>query len=243
MKKQILLKSLFFLLLLLLSISVFPELVHQNKGKSRSIGTVKKGTIENPWLLPYSGTNFRYFSPLSYYVLNNGYANDKVYRTLLAAYKECEKTCKNIQFRIMECSNKKGGQMLIHKTHQNGRSVDFMIPKKSGTTQSRILDRLGMWHYLLEFTNAGRFTLHQKIQIDFETMGKHILALDKAARKNGLRIKMVILKIELKDDFYKTTSGQQVRKKGIYFARSLPDLVNRMHDDHYHIDFEVNKGK
>ncbi len=33
----------------------------------------------------------------------------------------------------------------------------------------------------------------QFVRIDFETMGKHILALDEAARANGLFIKKVIL--------------------------------------------------
>ncbi len=45
--------------------------------------------------------------------------------------------------------------------------------------------------------------------------------------------------IDLKDDFYKTKSGQEVKKRGIYFARHLPKKVDIMHDDHYHIDFKI----
>ncbi|MEN0049851.1 MAG: hypothetical protein AAF806_22510, partial [Bacteroidota bacterium] len=135
--------------------------------------------------------------------------------------------------------NKAGGKMLLHRTHQNGLSVDFMVPKKRGEQQSKWLDWLGLWHYLLEFTDDGRSKINKNIEIDFETMGKHILALDRAARKNGLKINKVILKIELKDDFYATESGKKVKQKGIYFARSLSDIVNRVHDDHYHIDFEI----
>ena len=114
-----------------------------------------------------------------------------------------------------------------------------MVPKKRGKAQSKWLDGLGLWHYLLEFTDDGKSIINQAIEIDFETMGKHILALDRAARKNGLKINKVILKIELKDDFYATESGKKVKQKGIYFARSLSDIVNRVHDDHYHIDFEI----
>ncbi len=225
-------------ILLLLAI---PEFFYKNKGNSQSIGSVAKGRLENAYLMPYSGANFSYFSPLSYYILNNGYTNSRVYKTIIDAYKVCEKSCEGIHFKIMECSNKKGGKMLIHRTHQNGLSVDFMIPKKKGKQQSTFFDKIGLWHYLLEFTDSGILKINENVQIDFETMGKHILALKKAAQKNGLRIKKVIFKIELKDDFFKTKSGRQVKQKGIYFARSLPDLVNRVHDDHYHIDFELMK--
>ena len=236
MKKR---NRILLLLLVILIICALPELIHKNAGTSRSIGSVGKGSLENAWLVPYSSANFSYFSPLSYYILNNGYTNAKVYRTLVAAYKTCEKSCAGRHFRIMECSNKKGGKMLIHRTHQNGLSVDFMIPKKKGTRPSYFWDRLGVWHYLLAFNNAGHLTINKKVQLDFETMGQHILALEQAVRQNGLRIKKLILKIELKDDFYKTKSGKKVRQKGIYFARSLPDLVNRAHDEHYHVDFEL----
>ncbi|MEL6719347.1 MAG: hypothetical protein AAFO82_14465 [Bacteroidota bacterium] len=233
------LKYLFLILLVVASILAFPELIYKNRGKSKAIGSVGNGSLENPYLMPYSGKNFRYFSPLSYYILDDAYLHSKVYATLLAAYQECEKTCEGVKFRVMECANKDGGKMWLHRTHQNGLSVDFMVPKKSGSKQTKWLDRLGLWHYLLEFTDEGESKLNQSIEIDFETMGKHILALDRAARANGLKINKVILKIELKDDFYATASGKKVKQKGIYFARSLSNIVNRVHDDHYHIDFEI----
>lgn len=227
---------LLFIIAIILSI---PEFLYKNEGKSKAIGSPGNGQLENPHLMPYSGENFRYFSPLSYYILDDAYLHSKVQATLLAAYEECEKTCAGTKFRVMECANKDGGKMWLHRTHQNGLSVDFMVPKKRGTKQSKWLDRLGLWHYLLEFTDDGKSKLNREIEIDFETMGKHILALDRAARDNGLKINKVILKIELKDDFYATESGKKVKQKGIYFARSLSDRVNEVHDDHYHIDFEL----
>ena len=69
-------------------------------------------------------------------------------------------------------------------------------------------------------------------------MAKHILALHEEGKNHGIKIKMVILKIELKDDFYKTPSGKLVKAKGIYFAKELGHWTNKVHDDHYHIDFE-----
>lgn len=223
-------------LYLILSI---PEIFYTNQGKSKAIGYVWNGALENPYLIPYSGPNFRYFSPFSYYILNNAYLHSSVAGIVSLAYKECEKTCPGIQFRLMECANKNGGKMYIHRTHQNGLSVDFMIPKKKDEDQSRLFDKLGIWHYLLEFDNQGVLKFNKNIEIDFESMAKHILAIDHAARKLNLKIKKVIFKIELKDELFATENGKELKRRGIYFAQSLSETVNKLHDDHYHIDFEI----
>lgn len=232
-----------FLIILGLGIFILslPEIFYKNTGESRAVGSVGNGSLENEYLLPYRGLNFKYFSPLSYYILDNAYVHSKLYHTLIDAYAICESTCPDTFFRVMECAHKGGGKMLIHRTHQNGLSVDFMIPKMKNGKQARFYDYFGIWHYLLEFTNDGKSKLNKQVEIDFETMGKHILALDAAAHQQGLRIQKVILKIELKDDFFRTESGQKVKSKGIYFAKSLTPMVNNAHDDHYHIDFEITK--
>ena len=232
-RTKILLSS-FVLVLLALAI---PEVLHENEGKSRATGSPGKGTIENAWLIPYFGPNYRYFSPLSYYLLDRGYAHHRVHDAILAAYETCATTCPEVKFRLMECGNKRGGKMWPHRTHQAGLSADFMLPKVKNEKPHRWFDRLGVWHYLLQTDAAGNYT--SRVRIDFETTARHLLALDDAARKNGLRIKKVILKIELKDDFLKTKSGKKVKARGIYFARSLPNIVNQLHDDHYHVDFSL----
>jgi len=53
-----------------------------------------------------------------------------------------------------------------------------------------------------------------------------------------LRIKKIILKIDLKDDFYNTEAGQKVKSRGIYIVQRLSHIVDILHDDHYHVDFE-----
>lgn len=216
-----------------------PELLHQNEGKSRTTGTVGKGKLENAWLMPYFGKNYRYFSPLSYYMLNRGYVHHRVHNTLLAAYKICETTCPDTRFRLMECSHPTGGKMWPHRTHQAGLSADFMVPKLRKGRPLRTLDYLGIWHYALAFDAKGG--LSANTVIDFETIARHILALDDAARTNGLRINKVIMKIDLKDNFFATPSGKQVKGRGIYFAKSLPKIVDEVHDDHYHVDFSISK--
>lgn len=76
-----------------LSLAVFSlsELTYQNTGTSQSSGTVGNGKLTNAHLLPYSGSNWRYFSPLSYYILDDAYSNSRVVVTLLEAYKQLEK--------------------------------------------------------------------------------------------------------------------------------------------------------
>ena len=233
MKKLV--KVLLVAILIFLFVISIPELIYTNSWISKSIGTRSNGKLENAYLFPYTGTNYKYFSFISYYFLNNAYSNSRVYNTVIDAYKSLEETCPDNTFYIMECSDKHGGKLALHKTHQNGMSIDFMIPKKKNWIQ---YNNIGLLHYLLEFDHSGKLNFHKTVEIDYETMAKHILALDKAGKKHGLKIKMVILKIELKDDFYKTKSGKLVKEKGIYFAQSLGHWTNKMHDDHYHIDFE-----
>ncbi len=216
-----------------------PHLFQRNGGESISRGTAGNGSFTNSYLLHYRTGNVSYFSPVSYFLMGNGYVHSRLYRTLEGTYSECEKTCQGIRFRIMECSAKRGEKLTLHKTHQNGLSVDFMVPKVKNGRQSRLFDRIGLWHYLLEFDEEGKLELDQNTCIDFETMGKHILALDDAARSNGLFIKKVILKINLKDDLFQTVPGREIRRRGIPFAKSLPPAVDRLHDDHYHVDFGV----
>lgn len=242
MKRLTLKLILFFIILIGLAIVCVPNLFYKNSGISISCGTPGNGSLKNAYQVDYKTGNYKYFSPLSYYLMGNGYVNSKLYHTIMDSYKECKKTCPNKTFRIMECSDKKGGKLLLHRTHGNGLSVDFMVPKIKNNKQYRCYDRLGLWHYLLNFDSSGRLKANKKVSIDFMTMGKHIIALDNAARNNGLIISKVILKIDLKDDLFQTKPGQEIRRRGMYFARHLPEHVDILHDDHYHVDFKYNNN-
>jgi penicillin-insensitive murein endopeptidase len=72
-------------------------------------------------------------------------------------------------------------------------------------------------------------------------MAKHILSLENSARENGMKISKVIFKTELKNDLFATKSGKKLQSKNIYFTKSLTPAINALHDDHYHIDFELIK--
>lgn len=127
---------------------------------------------------------------------------------------------------------------MIHRTHQNGTSADFMVPKKRGGSQSTFFDNLGYFHYLLDFDEKGRLFGAKSVEIDFETMAKHVLAIADAAQRNGLKIRKIIFRLELKDELFATPTGKSLTERGIPFSQRLPYWTNRVHDDHYHIDFE-----
>lgn len=225
------------LTLLTLSIGISsPQFFHKNTGKSISYGKVHAGSLTNGYKLPYSGNNFRYFSPFSYFILGRTYIHSSVYKTVLDSYASCEKELPGTSFRIMECSKKHGGKMSPHRTHQNGLSIDFMTPLKKNGKQKKAYNRIGIFRYLLNFDSNGK--LNKKVIVDFETMARHILLLDNEAMKNGLGVKKVIFKINLKDELFATKSGAELKKRGIYFARNLPERIDKLHDDHYHVDFE-----
>ena len=217
-----------------------PELTHKNKGTSVSIGSVRNGKLENGWLMPYRGNNFHFFSAFSYFILNNGYVHSRVYKVLNDAYATCASTCPDREFIVMECTRKHGGRMIFHWTHQNGLSADLMVPKINGNNTDVWMDHIGLFHYLLKFDEKGRSNLNDRIQIDFETMAQHLLAIEDACRRNNIRIRKVLFHTDLHDELFGTPSGKLLRQRDIHFITRLSDFVNSLHDDHYHIDFEID---
>jgi len=232
-----------FGVILLLGLCSLPEIFHVNKGVSESIGSVRNGKLRNGWLIPYKGKNNRYFSAFSYYILNNAYVHSSVYATVMDAYKTCETTCPGIKFRLMECTRRHGGWMLIHWTHQNGTSVDFMTPKKRGNDSNVWLNKIGLFHYLLQFNKEGQFSLGHKTVIDFEAIARHIIALDDVAQQHGLRIRKILFNTDLHDELFSTPSGKLLAQRHLNFIPHTSDLVNMVHDDHYHVDFEMVNGE
>jgi penicillin-insensitive murein DD-endopeptidase len=225
--------------LLILS-SCVRNFTHKNIGSSIAEGKVNEGKIINAWQLPRKAGNMRYYSSFSYYTLGRSYVHSLVYKTVMDTYKDMEALYPQKKFRLAECSRRKGGKMFPHRTHQNGTSVDFMTPLMKKEKKQKFYDGLGIFVYLLNFDDAGT-RAHGKVKIDYNTMADHILLLEKNARKNGLKIKKVIFKIELQDDLFASEKGRKLKKTDIYFVQKLSPLINAAHDDHYHIDFEIHK--
>ena len=140
-------------------------------------------------------------------------------------------------FGVMECSNEHGGEMQPHKTHQNGLSVDFMMPLLKDDLPYYGLDSLGLMHYLLDFDHAGKYKKDPTVSVDFNLMARQILLLDFFAKKVGLKIFKVIVKIEFKDELFMTEYGKLLKASDIYVVQGLTPTINALHDDHFHIDF------
>ncbi|MFK8101922.1 MAG: penicillin-insensitive murein endopeptidase [Saprospiraceae bacterium] len=220
------------MVILLLFLYLFPNslLVFENERASISHGTVGNGWLENGKRIPFEGENYTSYSFLGY-LLGRTFAHERVKQTLLDAYDICKTTCPSIYFVLGETGKCKGGKFLPHRTHQNGLSVDCMSPLQKGAQHYRTHHVFNLWGYGLEFDSQGKTPTYE---IDYETMAQHLLALKKAAAKNGLRIQKVIFDPVIRPQLFKTSVGAQIR--------NLPYTKNRVtvrHDDHYHVDFAL----
>ncbi len=209
---------------------------HRQNLRSESTGTVSNGKLENGYLVPFEGKNFRYFDTTSY-LAGRAFVNDRVYKSLVDSYAELN-TTSSLFYGLMECSNEHGGRLYPHRTHQNGLSCDFMSPMLKNGSATLDLNNLGADHYFMDFDENGVYKENKIYSIDFDAIAQHLLVLNASARKNGLKIEKVILKIELKDELFASKYGDELKNTGIYFANSLSHLINELHDDHYHVDFK-----
>lgn len=228
--------ALFLVFLITTFIWASPVIFYWNKGESISTGTVRNGGLKNAYKFDLYGKNFSYFSYGSYFLLGMGFSNSAVYHSLKDAMKLLEETCPEHYFYVMELSKKEGGQTLLHKTHRNGLSVDLMVPKmKKNGTPTNFYDHAGILHYRYEFDKDGYLEFDKSVQIDFDALAELIFALQKSAKQHGLKVAIVIIRDEIKDDLIKTKTG----KKIAHLVRSFPNhkFVNKMHDDHIHVDF------
>lgn len=227
----------------LLLIAIFsvasPQIFHKNRGQSQSIGTYNEGSLKNAYLLPLCDDNFKCYSWFSYFILGREYVNSRVYKTVLETYSELAQRYPTRKFIYMECARKNGGRLYPHRTHQNGLSIDFMSPLTDKKGKPKYFNSYGIFRYALNFDQDGKLKSNSDIAIEFNIIAEHILLLNENAEKNGLRIKKVIFKIDLKDNLFQTEHGKKLKSSGIYLAQNLTPLLNKLHDDHYHIDFET----
>jgi penicillin-insensitive murein endopeptidase len=209
---------------------------------SKAVGTVSNGTLEHGKLMPYKGENFIYFDRMSY-LEGRGFLHGSARTAVVDTYDSLRQVLPRRYFNIMECSNEFGGELFPHRTHQNGMSIDFMMPLLKNGKPYYGLDTLGAEHYLLSFNDDGKYKKDPSISIDFDLVARHILMLDYFARQNGLNIFKVIIKIEFKDELFATEHGKLLKSSDIYVVQGLSPLINSLHDDHFHIDlgFTVNK--
>jgi len=183
--------------------------------------------------LPTSGPNFEAYSLMAL-PLGRIYVHSQVRKVILQAYADLEKSQPGKKYKFAETGFEQGGPFKPHKTHQNGLSVDFTVPviNKSGESVYLPTTVFNKWGYSIEFDKQGRY---QDYRIDFESLAAHLVALHKAAKKNGFDIWRVIFDPKLQPYLFKTRYGAYI-KKNIKTSKRKSWVG---HDDHYHVDFKL----
>ncbi len=202
-------------------------------GESVCYGTSKQGRLENGVRLPGEGENFVSYSTIGEW-LGRNYVHSKVKKAVVSAYRMLEREVPGKVFKYAETGYKEGGKFWPHKTHQNGLSVDFMVPviNKEGQSVHLPTHPFNKFGYNIEFDKMGRY---EEYSIDYEAMSAHIVALHKSAKEAGVGIRRVIFDPKLKPFLLKT-------KYGRYLSRNIRFSKKRSwvrHDEHYHVDFSV----
>lgn len=203
---------------------------------SRCFGTTSKGRIEDAVKLPVDGKNFRAYSQLAS-TLGRTYVHSSVRNVVLASYAELAVTLPNTIFVYGETGLKSGGRFSPHRTHQNGLSVDFMVPvrdklRRSVPLPGSLANRFG---YDIEFDAAGKFGDYT---IDFEAITAHLIALHRAAAVANIRIGQVIIDPAFHPALFGTQDGSFLRAN----LKFMQKQAWVRHDDHYHVDFVVPCG-
>ena len=201
-------------------------------------GIPSKGRIEHAAELPASGRNFRAYSVVGV-SLGRTYTHALVADAITAAYAALAERTPAKTFVYGETGFARGGPFKPHRTHQNGLSVDFMVPVVDAKGRSVPLpthagNRYG---YDIEFDADARYRIDAKrsLRIDFEAIAGHLYALDRAGSSVGAPIERVIFEPAYLPKLFATTRGAYLRKH-VAFTRGK---VWWRHDEHYHVDFAV----
>jgi penicillin-insensitive murein endopeptidase len=199
---------------------------------STCFGSSGSGRIEGAVPLPLAGVNFAAYSKLGL-KLGRTYVHTQVRDVVLDAYSTLSRSTPDVQYVYGETGLRNGGPMPPHRTHENGTSVDFMVPVRGRDGRPAQLPRTAHNHYGydLEFDDSGQFA---DLRIDFAAIAAHLAQLDLEARRHGFGIARVILEPAYIPHVLATPAGQRI--KSLPFMKTRPWV---RHDEHYHVDFAV----
>ena len=201
--------------------------------ESTCYGTTKRGRIEDAVKLPDSGPNFVSYGNIPE-LAGRTYVHSKVRDVIVSAYESLEKEQPGKVFKYAETGTKLGGSFWPHKTHQNGLSVDLMVPvlDENGISVRLPTNPLNEYGYAIEFDEQGRY---EGYRIDFDALGALIVALHKSASRHGIGLWRVLFVPNLQPYLYKTAYGDYIRAN-----ITIPSKRSwRPHDEHIHVDFVV----
>jgi penicillin-insensitive murein endopeptidase len=195
------------------------------------------GRLENAVQLPARGRNFIAYSEEG---VQRGrtYLHSRIVATVLDTYASLERSAPGKLFVYGETGLATGGPMPPHHTHQNGLSIDFMVPVVDENGHSVRLpgDAAHKYGYGVEFDQRGKAG---KLTLDAVAMGEHLFALVAAAKQHNVNISLVIFDPALQPLLLSTRHGPALRR-ALPFMRGKPWI---RHDEHYHIDFSITCSK
>jgi len=199
---------------------------------SQCHGTVARGSLESGWRLPRRGPNFRAYSDVGWGI-GRTWVHSEVHGIVLEAYRRLEGADGGRTWVYGETGWPSGGRLRPHRTHQNGLSVDFMVPlvDPQGHPVELPTSADNRYGYEERFDDTGRGP-HGRI--DFDAVGMHLDALRGAAADAGVGISKVIFTPALQRHLRPTRAWSHIRT--LPFTRR-PVWVR--HDNHYHVDFAV----
>ncbi len=195
-------------------------------------GTVNQGKLREGAELPPSGSNFQAYSSLGH-TIGRTFLHSRISDLVVATYKHFENQDGSVKFVYGETGWKDGGRIRPHRTHQNGLSIDFMVPVKNAAGLSVPLptNPLNKFGYSIDFDSEGKF---EQYSLDFDVMALHLKLLKEEAAKRGIGISLVIFDQDLLPLLL-------AAKEGAYL-KQLPFMKKQAwvrHDEHYHIDFSI----
>jgi penicillin-insensitive murein DD-endopeptidase len=187
-------------------------------------GTPANGRIERAVQLPKRGKNFQAYSALGV-TLGRNYVHSHAKVAIVDAYAALERAAPGKIFVYGETGFEGGGRFKPHKTHQNGLSVDFMVPVLDENGRSVPLpgSASNRYGYDIEFDANARY------RVD----GKRVFRIDFEAKAGGAPIDRVIFDPAYLPKLFATRRGTYLRRN-IEFTRGK---VWWRHDEHYHVDF------
>ncbi len=217
-------KSLVLLLLLLPTVFA---------AESVCYGTVSNGRIKDAIELPSSGDNFESYGTTAE-LLGRNFVHSKVHDVLLTAFAALEKSHPEWQFKYGETGAREGGKFKPHRTHQNGLSIDMMMPVRTRDTNKPTMIAthvMNKWGYDVDFDKKG---VNADYAIDFAVLAAELKAIYLAAKKHGVGISRTIVTLDFHEVLGKTPDGVFVKK---HLALMQKEAWVR-HDEHFHIDFD-----
>ena len=200
---------------------------------STCFGTTANGRLQDGVQLPGSGPNFSSYSAAAA-LAGRTYVHDLVAGIVTNAYSALEKSSPGKVFVYGETGWKSGGRFRPHRTHQNGLSVDFMVPvlNREGKSVPLPTNALNKFGYDIDFDAKAEWG---DLRIDFEAIGDHLYQLHQLARDAKVGIALVILDIDYLPRLFATRRGEWLRSN----VKFMQKQAWVRHDDHYHVDFAI----